>query len=98
MNKLVSIITPSFNSSRFIEECIDSVLSQTYDYWELLVVDDFSSDNSCDLIEKYNKAADSDGLGQGLYLATRIMESTGWKFNLLSHASEFKLVIDFNVK
>ena len=54
MNNLVSIITPSFNSSRFVEECIDSVLSQTYDYWELLIVDDCSSDNSCDLIEKYN--------------------------------------------
>ena len=54
MNNLVSIITPSFNSSRFIEECIDSVLSQTYDYWELLIVDDCSSDNSCELIKKYN--------------------------------------------
>ena len=54
MNKLVSIITPSFNSARFIEECIDSVLSQTYDNWELLIVDDCSTDNSCELIEKYN--------------------------------------------
>ena len=54
MNNLVSIISPSFNSSRFIEECIGSVLSQTYDNWELLIVDDCSSDNSCELIEKYN--------------------------------------------
>ena len=54
MNKLVSIITPSFNSSRFIEECIDSVLLQTYDNWELLIVDDCSSDNSCEMIKKYD--------------------------------------------
>ena len=54
MNKLVSIITPSFNSSRFIEECIDSVLLQTYDNWELLIVDDCSSDNSCEIIRKYD--------------------------------------------
>ena len=54
MSNLVSIITPSYNSSRFIEECIDSVLSQTHDNWELLIVDDCSSDNSCELIEKYN--------------------------------------------
>ena len=54
MNNLVSIITPSYNSSRFIEECIDSVLSQTYDNWELLIVDDCSSDNSCEMIRKYN--------------------------------------------
>ena len=54
MNNLVSIITPSFNSSRFIEECIDSVLSQTYNNWELLIVDDCSSDNSSELVEKYS--------------------------------------------
>jgi teichuronic acid biosynthesis glycosyltransferase TuaG len=54
MNNLVSIITPSFNSSRFIEECIGSVLSQKYDNWELLIVDDCSSDNTCELIKKYN--------------------------------------------
>ena len=54
MNNLVSIIIPSFNSARFIQECINSVLAQTYDNWELLIVDDFSSDNSCELIEKYN--------------------------------------------
>ena len=53
MCNLVSIITPSFNSSRFIEECIDSVCSQTYDNWELLIVDDFSYDNSSVLIKKY---------------------------------------------
>ena len=54
MNKLVSIITPCFNSARFIEECIASVLAQTYDNWELIIVDDFSSDISCKLIKKYN--------------------------------------------
>ena len=53
MKNLVSIITPSFNSARFIKECIDSVLSQTYDNWELLIVDDCSSDNSCELIAGY---------------------------------------------
>ena len=54
MNNLVSIITPSFNSGRFIQECIDSVLSQTYDNWELLIVDDYSTDNSLQIIKKYN--------------------------------------------
>lgn len=54
MNNLVSIITPCYNSSQFIGECIDSVLSQTYDNWELLIVDDSSSDNSCEMIRKYD--------------------------------------------
>ena len=52
-NELVSIISPLYNSSRFIDDCVSSVLSQTYDNWEWLIVDDFSSDNSCQIIEKY---------------------------------------------
>ena len=55
MNKLVSIITPSFNSARFIKECIDSVLSQTYADWELLIVDDCSKDNSKELLFNIEK-------------------------------------------
>ena len=54
MNKLVSIITPSFNSARFIEECILSVISQTYKNWEMLIVDDCSQDNSVDIISKFS--------------------------------------------
>ena len=54
MNNLVSIITPSYNSSRFIEECVGSVISQTYDNWELLIVDDYSIDNSLQILKKYN--------------------------------------------
>ena len=55
MNKLVSIITPSFNSARFIKKCIDSVLSQTYADWELLIVDDCSKDNSKELLFNIEK-------------------------------------------
>ena len=46
MNNLVSIITPSYNSSKFIEECVNSVFSHTYTNWELVIVDDCSIDNS----------------------------------------------------
>ena len=55
MNKLVSIITPSYNSSKFIEDCINSVISQTYLEWEMIIVDDCSNDDSKTLIEKYSK-------------------------------------------
>ena len=51
----VSIITPSFNSSNFIEHSIKSVISQTFKDWELLVVDDNSNDNSLELIEKFTE-------------------------------------------
>lgn len=53
MDVLVSIIMPVYNASRFLDEAISSVLSQTYPYWELLIVDDHSSDNSVDIINKY---------------------------------------------
>ena len=46
MSELVSIITPCFNSEKFLDECISSVINQTYQNWEMLIVDDNSSDNS----------------------------------------------------
>ena len=52
MNRLVSIITPSYNSSKFMEDCVCSVLSQTYTNWELLIVDDYSQDKSRDIISE----------------------------------------------
>ena len=54
MNNLVSIITPSFNSSKFITECIESVLNQTYKNWEMFIVDDCSDDNSKEIISTYS--------------------------------------------
>ena len=55
MSSLVSIITPSFNSSKFVQECVNSVVSQTYTNWELLIVDDFSQDNSKELLLNLKK-------------------------------------------
>ena len=55
MSELVSIITPSYNSESFISQTIESVLSQTYADWEMIIVDDVSSDKSVEIIEKYMK-------------------------------------------
>lgn len=51
--ELVSIITPTYNSEKFIAETIESVLAQTYSNWELLITDDFSEDNTKSIVEKY---------------------------------------------
>lgn len=51
--ELVSIITPSYNSARFIAETIESVLTQTYQNWELLITDDCSNDNTVSIVRKY---------------------------------------------
>jgi len=53
MNPLVSIITPNYNASKYIDETIQSVIKQTYSNWELLIVDDCSTDNSVAIIKKY---------------------------------------------
>ena len=52
---LVTIITPCYNSADFIKATINSVLEQTYTNWELIIVDDKSKDNSCEVIEEYTK-------------------------------------------
>lgn len=49
---LVSIITPSFNSEKFIAETIQSVQNQTYKNWELIIVDDCSSDTTVSIVTK----------------------------------------------
>lgn len=50
----VSIITPVFNSSKFLEETIASVLNQTFIDWEWMITDDKSTDNSVEIIQKIN--------------------------------------------
>jgi len=52
----VSVVTPVFNSSKFIRDCIISVKGQTYENWELLLVDDCSTDDSIHIIKE--EAAD----------------------------------------
>lgn len=49
---LVSVITPSYNSERFIEETIRSVQNQTYTNWEMIIVDDCSNDGTRVFLEK----------------------------------------------
>lgn len=54
MNSIkVSIITPCYNAVPTISSTIDSVLSQTYSNWEMIIVDDSSTDNSADVIKQY---------------------------------------------
>jgi glycosyltransferase involved in cell wall biosynthesis len=49
--ELVSIITPSFDSEKFIAETIQSVQNQTYENWEMIIVDDCSTDKTVSIVE-----------------------------------------------
>lgn len=53
MDELVSVIMPSFNTGEYIAASIESVLAQTYPNWELLIVDDCSTDNTTEVICRY---------------------------------------------
>lgn len=52
---LVSILTPFKNTSEFLPECLDSIIQQTYKHWELVIIDDHSSDNSYNIVNEYLK-------------------------------------------
>lgn len=53
MNKKVSIILPSYNGERFLKDSIDSVINQTYSNWELIIINDCSTDNTLNIANEY---------------------------------------------
>ena len=54
MTDIISIIVPVYNAEKYIRETVESVLAQTYDDWELLLIDDCSSDSSCEIIDSFD--------------------------------------------
>jgi len=50
---MVSIITPVFNRQEFLDECVQSILNQSYKNWELILIDDCSTDASVEMIKNY---------------------------------------------
>lgn len=76
---LVSILTPFKNVSKYIEDCLESISNQSYTNWELLIVDDHSTDNSYELVKKFSKSDkriqlfpnDGNGINDALRLALK---------------------------
>ena len=57
-DKIVSIILPVFNAERFLPQCLDSILGQSYLQWELIAVNDGSKDRSLEILKSYEKRDD----------------------------------------
>lgn len=53
--KKVSVIVPVYNTSKYVEECVDSILNQSYSNLEVLLIEDHSSDSSLECLKKYQK-------------------------------------------
>lgn len=101
MNPFVSIIVPVYNGEKYIERCLRSLISQTYDNIEIIVLNDGSTDHTGLILEKYAKLDDrilvinkgnsgvSDTRNQGLRLArgefVQFVDSDDW---LTSDATE----------
>jgi glycosyltransferase involved in cell wall biosynthesis len=84
MKALVSIITPLYNSEAFIGETIKSILNQTYTNWELLLIDDFSTDDTIDIVNDFILKSDNiklitNEINQGAAISRNkgIMEAKG---------------------
>lgn len=55
MNELISVIIPVYNAEKTLERCIDSILNQTYDKLEIIIVEDGSKDSSLKICKEYEK-------------------------------------------
>ena len=51
----LAIIVPNYNNSKYLNDCLDSILSQTYKDLEIIIVDDCSTDSSLEIIQDYEK-------------------------------------------
>ena len=53
MNELVSLVVPSYNRAHLLKDAIESTLQQTYPHWEMIIVDDKSTDNTAEVAKSY---------------------------------------------
>jgi glycosyltransferase involved in cell wall biosynthesis len=78
----ISVIIPAYNSSKFIKRVVTSVLLQTYENFELVIVDDCSTDNTVELVESFTDkrikiVKHQQNTGAGVARQSGLKEATG---------------------
>ena len=56
---MISVIIPTYNSEKYILDCLNSIFNSTYTNYEVIIVDDCSNDNSLSILKEYEKLAES---------------------------------------
>ena len=102
ISDLVSVVIPVYNSEKFLEECLDSILTQTYQNIEIIVVDDGSTDSSPDILERYSDKINiisqkNQGLASALNLGISKMKGDWFKWfspDDVMHSNTIETLID----
>ena len=53
-NKLISIVIPTYNHGRFLDRALKSIINQTYTNWEVIIIDNHSTDNTANIVKSFN--------------------------------------------
>ena len=94
MNKKVSVLIPAYNVEKYLDKCVDSVLTQTYQNFEILIVNDGSADNTFECMKTLAaedsriKIFDSENRGQG-YQRNRLMEKACGDYILFLDSDDY---------
>ena len=84
-DNLVSVVIPVYNSEKYLEECLDSILNQTYENIEIIAIDDGSEDSSLDVLKKYSNkihifSQENQGLASSLNLGISKLKGSWLKW------------------
>ena len=96
VNPIVSVILPTYNRAGYLHRSIGSVMNQTFNDWELLIVDDGSTDATFELVNEYVMREENirylkhTNLGPGLAYNTGILASSGTYLTFLGSDDEYK--------
>lgn len=89
---LVSILTPVYNCEKYLAECIESVLAQTYKNWEYIVVNNCSTDRTLEIAEKYAKKDTRIRIYNTIQLL-KVMQNHNYAVRLISPESKYCKVV-----